>query len=238
MMNAILKLVAITLGVLILTFFAVVFVRWMGYQQVFRAPPHPWFERSSWSLFNPSLDQLCGAENVDKLVPNGDWIIRLPIERRKDEWVVPCPEPKALAEYLRAQPHRDWLIAVRGHETWGLDELVENLRALEKEKQFAISADAQKILLYLRRKAPEWLFAADSSILLRFRVFESLWIETAMDFWPDFVITDFSRESTLDERGARELLRRQKRIIWDKRDGREVTPPQIAVQGFMTTRPE
>ena len=87
---------------------------------------------------------------------------------------------------------------------------------------------------FLRKKGPQWLFAADPASLVRMQLFTSLWIETAVDFWPDFVIAanDASLPTRLTERLARELERRHKRIVWEGNEN-----PLIPVQGRVTENP-
>ena len=240
MLRAALKLVAISMGTLMLVGLAVIFVRWMGFQQVFKAPPHPWFARKEWQIWSPQPAAFCGNDSVDKVVPNEDWIVHIVVKRHQEDWFVECPSATLkLDEFLSRQKQTDWLLQVRGHETWGLDQLVDGLKKFERDHHFAIMAEAQKVSIYLRKKAPEMLFAADSAVLLRFQLFANLWIEPAMDFWPDFVVTDFGKGFRLDARGAAELQRRQKRIIWRKSADENATPPpQVNIQGIMTTQAE
>src|SRR5258708_3041195 len=129
----------------------------------------------------------------------------------------PCKTPLLVKTYLQNTPHSDWLLRVEAHDTWSLDRLVEQVSAYDSSKHFGVLTESQKVAIYLRKKAPQWLYAADPASLLRFRMFESLWIETAMDFWPDFAVATLQAHDVyrLDERAARELQRRKRRLIWD-----------------------
>ncbi len=241
MLQAFVKLIAITVGALIVAVFAVVFVRWLGYQQVFKAPPHPWFEMADWKIFAPAEDELCSAAQTRKIEFLAGSIGSIPAYRDQtaQKWFICRGGKLPLAAFIEKTDHPDWLIRVQAHDTWGLDDLVKDLQALEPTRHFAIMSDSQKVGIFMRKKAPEMLFAADSASLLRFQMFESLWIETAMDFWPDFVVVDFSKNFHLDARGATELQRRQKRIIWHK-SGLEsaAPPPQVGIQGIMSSIPQ
>lgn len=240
MLHAAVKLVAISLGTVMLAALAVIFVRWMGFQQTFKAPPHPWFEKQVWQIWSPRPTTLCENGGVDKAVPKDAWIVHIVVERRKEDWVVPClGSALKIEDFLSQQKQLEWLLQVRGHDTFGLDQLVDSLKKFERDHHFAILAEAQKVSIYLRKKAPEMLFAADRAVLLRFQLFSNLWIEPAMDFWPDFVVTDFDKAFRFDARGVAELQRRQKRIIWRKTADESATPPpQVNIHGIMTTQAE
>ncbi len=239
MIRAFAKLIALTALTSILAVLAAVFVRWMGFQQDFKAPPHPWFDQASWKIYSPEAEDLCAGGNLDLQLPGKNWIVTVPILRKGDDWLIPCATPLTLDKFLSGQAHTDWILNIRAHDTWSLDKLVDIVVPFEKDKRFAVITGSQKVAVFLRKKAPQWLFAADRTVLARFRVFESLWIETAMEFWPDFVITSFNEKADgfrIDERGAAELLRRHKRIIWNKSDG-AAPPTNISFQGIMTGRP-
>lgn len=159
------------------------------------------------------------------------WIVRVTLEYRDGVWRVPCGKP--IEEIL--PKHDDWLLKVDATDNSNLDNLVEIVGSFDKSKRFAVFTTAQNVARTLRKKAPQWLFAADPITLLRLQMFESLWIETAMDFWPDFVITPL-RDFHLRERAALELTKRHRRIVWDADHG---TPaPDFPFHGIMTTRPE
>lgn len=241
MLKALFKLVAITVGVGILSVLAVFLIRSMASHQVFKAPPHVWFEQATWNILNvhtpAQLEALCEAEDVDKLVPSANWIITVPLRRYQEEWRIPCKQPKLLGEFLKGQKHRDWILRLNTSDTWGLEKLIEVVAPFEQNMRFGVIAESQKVSIFLRKKAPEWLYAADSASLLRFRMFQSLGIDTAMEFWPDFVIAGNSENMRLDAYGASELQRRQKRIIWNLEDGGP-PPEQISTQGIMTEAPQ
>jgi hypothetical protein len=236
MFQAAIKLLMITVFTLLLGFLAVFVVRQMGLHGSFATPTHPWAQRQFWWVFNPTAEELCQTKDLKSLLPGGQWIVSIPVKHVEEDWVVPCAKPQRLEEFLAHSEHDDWLLHVTAHDTWGLDELVAKVSPFDQNKHFAVLSDSQKVAVYLRKKAPQWLFAADSASLLRFRMFESMWIESAMDFWPDFLITSGNDSFHLDERGAAEMQRRKKRVLWtwDESTSKE---PHIAIQGVMTKRP-
>jgi len=166
--------------------------------------------------------------------------VAIPVKRlgQEDDWVIPCAEPLRLAEFLEKTTHPDFLLIVQAHDTWSLDKLVEIASHFDETKHFAVSAEAQKVSLYLRKKAPQWLFAADPASLLRLRTFASMYMESTMDFWPDFVISNFSPQDALqiDPRMAAEIQRRKKRLLWNWNENAS-EDPRVPIQGIMTNRP-
>lgn len=242
MLQAVLKLILLSVGFIILTVFALVFVRWVGLQQSFAPPPHPWFSKPFWLVFTPTPEEICNTEQLQTLLPSKnkeDWIVALPIKRDpEDRWVIPCAKPLELGELLKRDQQADFVLNVQAHDTWALDKLVAVVAPFDTGKRFALLTDSQKVALFLRKKAPQWLFAADPSSIARLKFFESLWIDPAMDFWPDFVVSTFSRREPvqIDERMAQELDRRKKRILW-KVEQNASERPHISIQGAMTNRP-
>lgn len=81
----------------------------------------------------------------------------------------------------------------------------DSLKDVSKSKAIGISSRAQKVVHYLRKKAPQWVYQADTSTLVRFHLFEAMWIETAVEFWPDFVVVDPDEPAILETRALREL---------------------------------
>lgn len=232
MFQAVLRLALITLGTLILVFFALFFMRWMGSQQAFQAPPHPWFDQPEWKVVEPDASSACHPK-----IPE-DWIAYISVRKSKGDWWVQCQEPKLLNDVLNESPTRQWLLRVDANETSDLDKFVEIVSKHDQSKVFGIQARSQTVARYLRKKSPQWVYAADTASLLRLHLFTSLWLETAMEFWPDFVIAtsnpDLETGGELHPREADEIKRRQKRVLW-----REATPgetPPFPVQGRLTTR--
>lgn len=236
MIKAFLKLAAIGISVILLSFLIVFGVRLLGSQQTFAQPHHAWMARPFWWIYRPSAEALCQTADVDTLIPSPDWIVVLPVVRNDQEWIVPCKNPKTVHDFLQTK-HVDWLLDVKAHDTWNLDDLITAVNSTLPNKNIGAWADSQKVSLYLRKKSPEWLFAADTAALVRFRMYISLWIESAIDFWPDFVIASFAPSGPFrfDIRGSGELARRKKRIVWEWND--ESQQPEVPIQGIMTNRP-
>lgn len=238
MVKAVLRLILITVGFLILAVFAVLSIRWVGLQQGFQPPSHPWFQKPFWWVYTPAPEGLCQDVNLATTLPNPDWIVTIPVRRHEQDWQIPCAKPILLSDFLNRTDHKDFMLKVLTHDTWALDKLVEIVSAHDGKMRFAVVTDSQKASMFLRKRAPQWLFAADQASILRLRMFESLWIETAMDFWPDFVISSFAPQDDfhIDARMAAEVDRRKKRILlnWNENTSQE---PPVPIDGVMTNRP-
>lgn len=233
MIAALVRMVVIAAATILLSILVVFAVRYVGLQQTFAPPPHPWFAQKYWKIYAP--DACHGRVEV----PSPDWIVQLSVRGYEGAWRIECAD-KANAPFLKDvlahSKHPNWLLKVRAIEVDGLDEFVETVGAHDKQKLFAIYAPSQKAARYIRKKSPQWLFAADSAALLRLQVFGSLWMETAIEFWPDFVIAndDPTYPARLSPRLTNEMVRRFKRVIWEERD--QNSTPTIPIDGILTTR--
>lgn len=234
MLSAFLRLLLITLSTLILALFTLFFVRQLGLQQSFAAPEHKWFALSTWDIIAPSAEKLCKFDvSIAK-----DQILEMPTRFREGNWVLDCPDKNVtilLKDALSKVNVVNILLQVNATETQNLDNLVETVGSFDRTRNFGIASLSQKVTRVLRKKAPQWLFAADSASVLRLQLFTSLWIESAMEFWPDFVIAgrdDDTKVSRLAPRLVEELARRHKPIIWADPS---VKPP-FEVQGTLTRR--
>lgn len=231
MIHAISRLILIAAISLILIVFALFFVRWLGFQQTFASAPHPWFESANWHVYKPT----CSAEVV---ASDPSWILLISVRFRDGEWWRDCAEnSNKLGEILTQSTHANWILEILANDSAHLDPLVGLVGAQDKAKKFAVVSDSQRVSRYLRKKAPQWLFAADPASLLRMQMFASLWIETAIDFWPDFVIAtaNKTKPSHLSTRMAQELDRRHKRILWSEEGA--TAKPEFPIHGIVTTRP-
>lgn len=241
MVQAFLRLCAITLGVLLVCFLGASFVRWMGEKQAFKVPPHPWFERAEWNIWEADSKTVCTTPNIETSLPDPKWIVGVQLVQHGDKWVLACDPEIEVQKFFQQQAHKDWMLIFKGSSTRGLDGLIKELEPLNRSKFFAAKADSQKVSIYLRKKQPQWLFAADRSSLLRYYLFASLWIETAIDFWPDFVVVEKEDAARWNSRLANEMQRRQKRLIWHENAGEHgadtPVPDSVSTQGVMTNRP-
>lgn len=232
MVKAFARLGLITAASLLLAILAVVFIRQLGQMQAFADPPHPWFQNPKWSILTPKLEEVC---DTAKFKPDPGWLVQIPVKYIEEKWQVPCPvKPLPLNVLFSESQHTNWILRPDAIDTTYLDRLVETVGSFDKNKRFAVASHSQRVSRYLRKKAPQWLFAADDATLVRLQMFESMWLETALDFWPDFVITPQS-EAELRPRAARELERRRKRIVWDADNS--TLQPEYPFHGIMTTRP-
>ncbi len=236
MIFAMLRLFGITLGVAFLAVTGVLGIRWMAAQQMFKAPPHPWFEQANWTIWQATPADFCDNQDLQKWAGDPNAIIALPIKRTDLEtWTLPCESKIDIVEFLRLQPHQNWLFEFKITSAQGLDSLLTRMEEFKNQKNFGARSESQKVSLYLRKNAPHWLYAADSSTLLRFHLFAGIYLESALDFWPDFVILDSEDVQQWHTRQSTELARRMKRVIWHQLDGK-APPENFPTQGTMTTR--
>ncbi|MGE4131648.1 MAG: hypothetical protein AB7F86_08410 [Bdellovibrionales bacterium] len=212
MIQALAKLSAVVIGTLVVTGMALTVVRWAGLRQQFVAPKHPWFELNQWKLVDLEPGRTCLAERLAQAETTDIVVIRT--FQKERAWWVDCPAKQKLTEFLQAHPRPHYLIHVDTKDTVGLEPLAEELKAFDSQMSFGIWSSTQSAARFLRKTAPNWLFAADAASLLRLHLFASLGVETAFEFWPDFVIEDPKDPLTkLTAREREELDRRKKPII-------------------------
>lgn len=212
MFGAIQRLVLIALGTVFVTAIAITFVRWAGSHQSFSEPPHPWFAYPSWTVKKPDLEQLCETLKLSEPIADTD-LIWLPVAFAEGNWRVKCAKPTRIGQLIGNSTHLNWLVYVEANQTTHLDSLVEEIAPFDKHA-LGVLAPSQTVARYLRKKAPQWVYGADAATLLRLHMFTSFWLETAFDFWPDFVVqSPHDKLTQLSERELGELGRRKKRVI-------------------------
>ncbi len=211
MLSAVLRLLTITVGTLVATGLLLLLVRWAGLHQNHTAPSHPWFDIAEWKFRQPTREEACSKKGE---IP-AENIAWLKVRFADEQWYVACEGPPiSVAEKITASEQKNWLIEVGAIDLGPLDKLIEDLSALDKKKNFAVYSSSQRVARYLRKKSPQWLFAADAASLVRLHLFASFGIETILEFWPDFVLQFPADKTTrLSPREVQELERRQKRVI-------------------------
>lgn len=213
MWSAIFRLFTITVATLVVTGMALVFVRWTGLRQSYSAPSHPWFSQSQWEFRQPTAKEKCDPSAG---VPEQDFAW-LKVIYEGEQWRLPCENMNSsvpLSEVLAGSKQKDWLIEVGSIDLGPLDRLIEDLNQFDKNKNFAIYSESQRVARYLRKKSPQWLFAADAASLVRLHLFSAFGIETILEFWPDFVLQfPDDKVTRLSAREVQELERRHKRVI-------------------------
>ncbi len=213
MIGALNRLLLISAATLCVTFLAVFFVRWAGSQQSYAPPPHPWFAMAEWKLYEPPPSELCLSKTVPSSV-RPEWLAWVRVHNTPQGWSVKCENHLPLRTLLENSHHANWLVFVDGHDTTTLEPLLAEMSAFDKNKNFGVFTPAQIVARYLRKKAPQWVYAADAATMLRLHMWAGFWVETAFDFWPDFVVqTPGDKNTQLSERELRELQRRKKRVI-------------------------
>lgn len=235
MISAFLRLILIAVCAAFVAILGVFTVREIGFRQAFVAPPHAWFSRPNWDVYKAPTKDLCGTELAKHA---GGRIIAAQLEYRDEKWGVECSNA-GLKGFLLARPEVDWLFDVEIDDNLVLQALVKELEPFDQLKHFAITSSLPRTIRILRKEAPQWLFAADPALLTRFHLFSSLWIETSLEFEPDFVIADDLPNSpyNLSQREVDELKRRSKAILWNAIVSKEKTPP-YSVHGVMTEEPK
>ena len=222
MLSAILKVSGITAFVLILGAAVVLMTRVNAFRQTAQVPPHAWFEHPKWTFTAPAINPWC---HLPVAGAAGE-ILVLPVRKTPARWEISCDAHLDLAEALAKVKLTDVLFDVEAGVPEDLDNLVDIVNN-SGIKRVGIRAASQRAARHLRKKSPQWVFAADDASLLRLRMFTSLYLEPAIDFWPDFAMTDAGEVNVLGAREVAELHRRLKRVVWMDR----THEPEFEVDG-------
>lgn len=211
MWAAIFRLFIITVATVLFTVLALLSIRWAGLRQNYSPPSHSWFSISQWQFRVPSPDEACDPNGI---IPEQD-IAWLKVTYKDEQWRLACKNEVALlADKIATSKQKDWLIEVGSIDLGPLDRLLAVLTPFDKNKNFAIYSESQRVARYLRKKSPQWLFAADAASLIRLHLFSAFGIETILEFWPDFVLQfPEDKVTRLSARETQELERRHKRVI-------------------------
>lgn len=210
MISAIQRLILISVITVFVTFLAVFFVRWAGLKQTFGEPSHPWFQMAEWRVLPVKSALVCTSP--EKIADEGiSWV---KLSYHTEVWSLPACVGTSISDRIARSPQKNWILEIDSLDGKPLDSLIGLLSPMDKTKNFAIFSKSQRTARYLRKNAPQWLFAADSAALVRFHMFASLWVETALEFWPDFVVQiPDDKNSQFSPRELQELERRKKRVI-------------------------
>lgn len=231
MIHAVIRLIVITITTVTVAFIAVYGTRYLGSKQTFQPPPHEWFKKANWRILQPTPSEACDANALKPLVElwKAD-IVAVHVKYKDAAWVVACDKPIPLDDLLKTEVARDWLIRIDARDTPGLEELVAILSPWDSQMNFGIHSPSQKVNKFVRKKAAQWAYAADTPTLARLKFFEGIWLETAIDFWPDFVIASHDRKKPefVDEATLTELRRRQKRIIFEENPASDVQNEDVS----------
>lgn len=232
MTSATLRLAFVSLSSGFLLFISLFTLRQCGLQQQHAAPHHPWLEQTQWIV--QTLRKNAPCTNLHSPPASGEGamgIWRISVRAQDQTWIIDCQSDKRDLESVLAATNGVpiWL-RVEAIQPHGLEQLKRALTNSPNPQRFAIEADSQSVARSLRKMAPQWLYVADASQLLRLHLFSSLWIEPIMDFWPDIVMvrTDGDELYRISDREEGELIRRKKRIVWPSRNSLDT----------MTTRSE
>lgn len=210
MLNAILKVVGISLVTVILCAGIVLMTRVNAFRQTAQVPPHAWFEHPTWDIAAPAIDQWCANPTGPR---SAGEILMLPVRKTPTQWEVACPAHLSLEAALkRAQP-ADVLFEIEAGAPEDLDNFVD-IVTNSSVKRVGVHAASQRAARHLRKKEPGWVFAADDPSVLRLHMFTAMYLEPAIDFWPDFVLADAGDQNGFNAREVTELHRRLKRIVW------------------------
>jgi hypothetical protein len=255
--HPLLRLLSLTAIAIVMALTAMMGLRWLGSQEKFSPSRHPWMNGSPWRLARLAPTPCDQGALGELLRLDEAWKIWLDVRQNPmHDWTIVCPEHPFALDGAGRQPEKplrlkDVLGQLRNRgvifNVMALDMPAANsfLQTIEswagKREDIGIASPVQSLLRELRKKRPEWLFAADSSTWTKLKMYSGFGIETAVDLWPDFFIAsdDPAAPNFFSIPAANEIARRNKALLLEWNGISEIPPPEKErLQGILTTRPK
>ena len=184
-----------------------------------------------------SLEGLKRAQTEN---PSAIFVIQLALND-EFKWQVRCQPDYPLSLLLEKFPRGSFLFDVLGKSNLELNGLIASLNSIQDNPSVGIVSSSHIVSKMLRKEFPQWLFGADPTSMVKARFFNSLYIESMADLWPDFIAlkANIKPSEKLHPRLIAELIRRKKLLIWED-DGTDAEIPaelKPEIRGVMTNRP-
>jgi hypothetical protein len=241
-MSALLRLLLIILCASSAVIFSLFALRTMGGMQSYQGPHHAWVELISEQKFLVIQRRGCSLDELKKQsedVPQSiQWVTIKP--GPEATWNVECSPSYPLADLVKALPKLSYLFELNAKSDYGFDALKRLFEPMAENNSVGFFSASHIAIKQLRKEFPQWLFVADPTSLVKIHFFESMFIETLADVWPDVFIThnDIHKAEYLSPRLLSELARRKKIVIWDDTKGNTPIPLEVKpyISGILTTK--
>lgn len=248
-----LRLLGLSLIVLALGAGASLMLRWMGAQQQFLAVDHPWMKEAAWRVARLAPDH-CDAAGLDDLLAlDANWVVWIDLQPTAENgFKIVCPAKpfemgpasdgpllKAIVEKLAAKPV---IFNVRALDPGSAGRFLDELTGFtDKKRDVGIASPSQSLLRTLRKRRPDWLYAADASTWAKLKIFSTIGIESAADLWPDFFVASSEKQDPgfFSLAAAKEISRRKKVILLEWDGTTPIPEPwKENLRGILTYRPK
>jgi hypothetical protein len=234
--------------------FIIALLRFTGMQKIPPISTHPWAQMKPWKVVRLTSDT-CDVKGLKNLIStNPKAFIWLDVRRSATQWEIVCPE-KTLYEIVKEQPssftleqalplvkNQGVIFNGRVREPLSSGEFLRILTEWAPDKtDIGIASASQGWLHDLRKKRPQWMFAADVATWTKLKLFSMIGAEPALELGADFFVTSLSPNdpNAFTAASAKEIARRKKPLLleWDG-EGEPSAEWSPSVHGILTKRPK
>lgn len=251
------RLLSVTIAVLAAAMVLLSLIRWMGAQETYMAPPHPWMTRGPWLIARLAPED-CSQMALEQLLElDESWLIWVDVQSNPTQgFDVVCPlnEIFETRSETKRGPHLEHVLPLLKKRGVILNVRSSNpsietpfLKTLDewddKKTDIGIAGVSQSVLRDLRKQRPQWLFASDASTWTKLKFFAMFGIPSVVEVWPDFFVASLNPDDPnfYDAATAKEISRRKKVMVLNIGDADPNairTSIKENVRGILTTRPK
>jgi hypothetical protein len=252
--NPLFRLFGVTLMVLFMGTGVLSILRWMGTQNPGFAGHHAWMQKPFWKIAQLEPTNCTDAGVKELLTLDPSWMIWIDVSLdHNNQWHLICPAKTLFSVQMATdtQPLLAPLLPLLAARA-----IIFNVHALDssygagfirtlgdwtdKKVDIGIATASQSLVRDLRKKQPEWLFAADGATWSKLKLFTAFHMESVADLWADFYVASFEEDApnSFSLETAREIMRRKKVLILEWNESPISPEMKNVVRGVLTKRPK
>ena len=216
------RLILLTLGTFAILGILILTIRLWGLGRTSERFDHPWQQlKTPWIVVPLSLESKAPSDAIlwiDVLRSKEQNLYSLNEELdlsrltwTDEELAKHATELKVILEKYK---NRNLVLNIRSNVE-NIDLQISDLIGKTGEGRVLIQSDYDLVLQSIKKLQPLWLYGATTADKVRFRTFESIWVETATPFKGDVYIGPFQQKHVplLTETIFQEIKRRGKKVI-------------------------
>lgn len=240
-MNAVLRLVLLSIFALALCGIALLTVQRLGSNPTISIIRHPWASQAPWSFARMSR---C-PENIQALPsyiqqiqPGEIWWIDVYPKDGGNEWRVFCTDQSishltqqgfgpdlslkdVLDQVLKF--NLDVVLNIHTRTDRNVESILDDMKAWEKSEHVGLISPVRSPITKLRKERPQWIFGSDQPSLAKAFTFESWGILGITELWPDFYVIPNTLPSN-SEKFKKALSERGKIVVLESQQIRYLAP--------------
>ena len=216
------RLILLTLGTFVLLGVSFLTIRFWGLGRTPEHFDHPWMQiKTPWIIVPLALESQAPKDaflwiDVVRSKEQNLYALKDNLDFSRPQWSDQelAPHAQELKSVLEKERGRNLVLNIRSNVD-GIDLQISDLVGKSGEGRVLIQSDYDLVIQSIKRLQPLWLYGSTTAEKVRFRTFESLWIETATPFKGDVYVGPFEQKhvTLLTETIFKEIKRRGKKVI-------------------------